>query len=268
LENKITPQNHAKSSSHASEDIRLLPGAGPLFHRGGSRGVLLVHGFLGSPFEMKYPAQALIDAGYTISVPRLPGHGTSLEDMAQSTGRDWLGAARDAYYELASFCDDIYLAGLSMGGILSLLLAFEFNPRKIVLISTPRRIPDRRAVLAPLVRPFIKIIRHIDEEKGLDDPEARKLHVCYSDGVPVMAAWHLRRLINAAMKVLPRVTSDALIIQSRRDRVVPADSMDYIAGNIGSARKETRWLERGNHTVTVDIGKEDVAEMIIEFLDS
>ena len=215
----------------------ILPGAEPLFHRGGSRGVLLIHGFLGSPFEMKYPAQALIGAGYTVSAPRLPGHGTSLDDMARYTARDWLGAARDAYYDLASFCDDISLAGLSMGGILSILLAFEFSPRKIILLSTPRRIPDRRAVLAPLVRPFVRIIRRIDEEKGLDDPEARKVHVCYSDGVPVMAAWHLRNLINAAIKILPRVTSDALIIQSRRDRVVPADSLDFIAARIGSARK-------------------------------
>ncbi|HPA74000.1 MAG TPA: hypothetical protein PKY31_17135, partial [Spirochaetota bacterium] len=133
---------------------------------------------------------------------------------------------------------------------------------------TPRRIPDRRAVLAPLVRPFTKIIRRVDEEKGLDDPEARKVHVCYSDGVPVMAAWHLRKLINAAMKALPRVSSDALIIQSRRDRVVPADSLDYIASRIGSSSIATVWLDRGNHTVTADVGKEDVARMIIGFLNS
>lgn len=264
----MNPRRHGSASAHSPEEVQILPGAEPLFHRGGSRGVLLIHGFLGSPFEMKYPAQALIDVGFTVSVPRLPGHGTSLDDMARYTARDWLGAARDEYYDLASSCDDISIAGLSMGGILSILLSFEFIPRKIVLISTPRRIPDRRAVLAPLVRPFVKIIRHKDEEKGLDDPEARKVHVCYDDGVPVMAAWHLRRIINAAMKVLPRVTSDALIIQSRRDRVVPPDSLDFIAGHIGSQRKDTRWLEQGNHTVTADTGKEDVAEIIQEFLNS
>ncbi len=248
-------------------DITILPGAEPLFHRGGRRGLLLLHGFLGSPFEMKYLAGKLIDAGYTVSVPRLPGHGTSLDDMARCTGRDWLGTARDAYYDISEHCDEVSIAGLSMGGILTILLAFEFSPGKIVLVSTPRRIPDRRAVLAPLVRPFTKIIRRVDEEKGLDDPEARKVHVCYDDGVPVMAAWYLRRLINGAMRVLPRVDADALIIQWRRDRVVPPDSLDYIAARIGSRRKETRWLERGNHTVTVDTGKEDVARMIIEFLE-
>ena len=246
----------------------IMPGAEPLFHRGGRRGVLLIHGFLGSPFEMKHPAQCLIEAGYTVSVPRLPGHGTTLEDMARHTGRDWHDAAREAYLELTKLCDTISVIGLSMGGVLSILLAAEYSPEKIVLISTPRRIPDRRAVLAPLVRPFVKIIRHEDQEKGLADVEARKVHVCYSGGVPVMAAWHLQRLINTAMKALPRVRADALIVQSRHDNVVPADSLDFISARIGSRRKESAWRDRGNHTLTADVGKEELAGMIVEHLSS
>ncbi len=69
----------------------IIPKAEPLFHKAGKKGVLLIHGFLGSPFEMKYLANRFIQNGFTVSVPRLPGHGTSLEDMARFTGSDWLG---------------------------------------------------------------------------------------------------------------------------------------------------------------------------------
>lgn len=247
-------------------EVPIIPGAEPLYHRAGHRGILLLHGFLGSPYEMKYLASRFIDRGFTVSVPRLPGHGTSLDDMARFTGNDWFEEARFSYMHLMKECDEIFVAGLSMGGILTLLLAAEFSPKKIVLISTPWRIPDRRAILAPLVRPFAKILHRQDTEKGLADPEARTHHICYSDGVPVMGAWHLMRLIQKAMRSLPSVRADALIIQSKFDNVIPPDSHRYIAARIGSQLKEVRLVEEGNHALTADRGKEKIAELVLEFV--
>lgn len=245
---------------------QIIPGAEPIYHRAGQKGILLLHGFLGSPYEMKYLASRFINAGFTVSVPRLPGHGTSLEDMASFSGRDWLEEARFSYARISRECYEVSIAGLSMGGILTLILAAEYYPKKIVLISTPRRIPDRRAVFAPLVRPFVKILRRRDEEKGLAAPEARVHHISYSDGVPVMGAWHLMRLIQKAIKALPHVRSEALIIQSQYDTVIPPDSYRCIAARIGSPRKEVRLVEEGNHTLTADRGKERIADMILEFI--
>jgi carboxylesterase len=213
------------ANSITQQTIQILPNAEQLFHKSGASGILLIHGFLGSPFEMKYLAKRFIDAGFTVSVPRLPGHGTTLEDMACYGRKDWISAARNAYLFLKQECNEISIVGLSMGGILAILLAAEFSPQKIVLISTPRRIPDRRAFFAPLVRPFMKIIHHKDEEKGLADPEARKIHVSYSDGVPVMGAWHLMWLIRKAMQTLPHVRTYALIIQSTSDTLIPQHSV-------------------------------------------
>lgn len=244
---------------------KVIAGAEPILYIGGKKGIVLLHGFLGSPYEMKFIAQKFIEHNFSVYVPRLPGHGTSLEDMASFSRKDWISEARNAYLKMAEMCDEVSIAGLSMGGILTILLAAEFQPHKIALISTPKRIPDRRAIFAPFVRPFIKIIKISDEEKGLASEEARKKHICYSDGIPVMAVWHLMLLINKAMRMLSSVKSQTLIIQSKYDKVIPSDSYHFIAQRIGTHNKEIYLAEEGNHTLTVDYGKEKIAEILIKF---
>src|SRR5436305_12482715 len=100
-----------------------MPGAEPFSAAGGPDGVLVVHGFTGNPQSMRPLAEAFAAAGFTVELPLLPGHGTSVEDMLPTRWSDWSGAAEMAYAELASRCDRVVVAGLSMGGTLTGWLA-------------------------------------------------------------------------------------------------------------------------------------------------
>ncbi len=231
------------------------------------RGVLLLHGFKGSPSEMKYLGEQLSERGYSISIPRLPGHGTVVEDMTRVTGRDWLVAAREALVELKSRCREVYVVGLSMGGLLTIILARDHPIKKIVLMSVPRTLREKSVYLAPVIGTFKKILWQEDLTRGLASEEARRVHECYSAGTPIMQSWHLFRILKKAMKALPMVDSEALIIQSANDRVIPPDSMEYICSRIGSEKKEAYVLQRSDHAITADLEKEAVAGRVIEFLD-
>ena len=108
-------------------DLEILPGAEPLSHRGGPIGVLVIHGFTGSPQSMDPIAQACIRAGHTVEMPRLPGQGTNVDDMLNTAWPDWSAHVEQVYLDLASRCDRVFVTGLSMGGALTLWLASRHN---------------------------------------------------------------------------------------------------------------------------------------------
>src|SRR5262245_42173751 len=103
----------------------LLPGAEPWSADGGPAGALCIHGFTGNPSSMRGVAQALAAAGFAIELPRLPGHGTSVEDMKTTSWSDWSGAVEEAYQRLAGRCYTVIVTGLSMGGTLTLWTALQ-----------------------------------------------------------------------------------------------------------------------------------------------
>src|SRR3954447_4486711 len=100
-----------------------MPGAEPFSAAGGPDAVLVVHGFTGSPQSMRPLAEAFAAAGFTVELPRLPGHGTSLEDMITTGWDDWSSAAEATYADLAARCSKVVVAGLSMGGTITTWLA-------------------------------------------------------------------------------------------------------------------------------------------------
>jgi len=247
----------------------LMPGAEPVRAlNSGERGVLLLHGFTGTPAEMKYLGQNLIDDGYSVVIPRYPGHGTSLQEMAGTGFADYLRCARESLIELRHHCRAVSVAGLSMGGIIGILLAREFPLEKLVLLSTPCTLKERAIYLAPLVGVFKKILWIEDPTRGVNSNEARRHYLCYHQGKPVRPAWQLFRAIKKAMKALPRLTVDTMIVQSLGDTVVPQRSIDYIYERLGSAKKEKLFLEISNHAITVDYEKDYVAGEVSRFLKS
>src|SRR3954464_14582979 len=104
-------------------EVPVLPGAEPFTADGGPHGVLVLHGFTGNPQSMRGLAEAFAAAGYAVELPRLPGHGTSVDDMATTTFADWSAAVERAYDDLAGRCERVVVAGLSMGGTLAAWLA-------------------------------------------------------------------------------------------------------------------------------------------------
>lgn len=101
------------------------PGAEPWAHEGGRVGVLILHGFTGSPWEMRPLAEALVGEGLTIAMPVLAGHASTVQDLDQTAWRDWLASAREALEWLDARCDRVHLVGLSMGALLAVLLAHQ-----------------------------------------------------------------------------------------------------------------------------------------------
>ncbi|MEW6527150.1 MAG: alpha/beta fold hydrolase [Spirochaetota bacterium] len=228
-------------------------------------GILLLHGFTGTPAEMRFLAEKLNESGATVYVPRYPGHGTSLIEMANSSMDAWFTAAREALFELKAHCTNVYIAGLSMGGIFAILLAREFAIQKIVLMSVPCTLKEKTIYAAPVAGLFTKILWVPNKTKGVCDEVARKEHICYDDGIPVRQSWQLFKTIKKAMKALPHVDSRVLIVQSRNDQVIPKHSAEYIYSRLGSEHKQIVWLSQSDHAITVDYEKDVVAKHCIDF---
>jgi carboxylesterase len=243
----------------------LIHTAEPFFFRGGPIGCLLLHGFTGTPKEMRWLGEFLAGRGHTVLGVRLAHHATHPADLNRSRWRDWYGSAVDGWHILRDECDKIYPIGLSMGGITALKLAAEQPVAGVVAMSTPMR--DTRSLLKhaawlwPLV-PYVRKRPRVWEDKSIDSQ-----HVAYTV-YPVRAAAELRRYIQAVDPMLARVTAPALLVHSRSDRSVPPADLDYIYSRLGSADKEAYWVDRSNHIVVEDSEREIVFDKIAAWIDT
>jgi len=112
----------------------VLPGAEPFFHSGGATGALLCHGFTGSPATLRPWAEYLAAAGLTVSLPRLPGHGTTWQEMSRTRWEDWHAEIERAFAELQGHTSEIFAMGISMGACLALRLAAQHGPEVAGLV--------------------------------------------------------------------------------------------------------------------------------------
>lgn len=217
------------------------------FHLEGSngQGVLVVHGFGGTPAHLRMLAEHLNRDGYTVVGPLLEGHGTSLEHMELTGRSDWLDSARQGYHRLAAGCDRVHLFGFSMGGLLSVKLAVEVPVASLTTLNTPIKLHDRRQPIARILQHFQRF--HMWEGNEPEpEGEAARYWVGY-EGVPVRGAVQLLDLIRETRAQLPNVTAPLLVIQSRVDESVRPISAEIIIEKTSSFRKELVWLEKSPH---------------------
>ncbi|MFN4190886.1 MAG: alpha/beta hydrolase [Pseudothermotoga sp.] len=237
----------------------------PIFKTKGDRGVLLIHGFTGSPHDMAYLAQRLFDEGFTVSVPRLPGHGTNHMDFLNSTWQDWVRRSIDAYLDLTSVCDKISIVGLSMGALLATIVASRLKTEKVVLAAPAFKVTDWRLKFTPFMGLFVQYKEK--EPPIFEDPSLNKLAQEYWNKVFIKPAAQLYKLQKIATKSLEMVDSPTLVIVTQKDNTVPMSVLDVIREHLKSEFK-TVVLEKSAHPVTNDIEKELVAEKIAEFLSN
>jgi carboxylesterase len=219
---------------------------------GGRQGVLLIHGFTGTPAQMRPLGEALHGEGYTVLGVLLPGHGTSIEDMERQKWSDWLRAARDAFNRLAGRCDEIFVAGLSMGGILALILAEELPVRAAASIASPLRLQSRAAYFSFLAWPFMRA--HTWPKSAPSEPGSgeSEYNVGY-DAAPLRKIPDLLRLVRIAEDGLGRIKCPLLIVQPMLDRTVRLDSPELIYnGAVNAQHKEILRLENSKHVCTVE----------------
>ncbi len=230
--------------------------------RNGKRhGVLLIHGFTGTIAHMRPIAEELHAQGFTVMGINLPGHATNMDDMARCTWEDWLGAAKDAFLRLKAECDFVSVAGLSMGGCLSIIIGEEMQPTAIAPISAPMG-TQTPLWLAALTRPFLKTIwwRPRRDDAGLLDSR-------YDYGYPGFrnrCAHHLSKLIKLARQDLHAVTCPVLVVQSHGDTTITPDSAEVILQGVSSERKGVLWLENVPHVCTISHEAQNIAAAIAE----
>lgn len=226
----------------------IIPTAEPFFFPGDRIGCLLVHGFTGAPKEMRWMGEYLSEQGYTVLGVRLAGHATRMEDMMRMQWQDWLASVEDGYNLLKGCVDQIFMIGLSMGGILSLLFASHYPVSGVVAMSTPYTLPDDPRL------PFLRWLSWLmpTVNKGPSDwhnPDAAKDHVDYPY-LPTRGIIQLRDLLAEMRQALPSVRAPALIIHSRQDGGVPPHNAEQIFAALASPVKELYWVENSGHVIT------------------
>jgi len=195
---------------------------------------------------------------------RLAGHGTTPEDMARTGWRDWVASAEEGLRELESLCEQVFVAGLSMGGLITLHLAAHHPLAGIVAMAAPAYITDWRFRFLPLAQYFIRWVTP-DIESDLTDSEAEKRLSSYRV-LPVRCIVSLGQLMRLARRELPQVKAPALIMQGEKDHHVPVDSARVIFEELGTAEKEIVWWPNSGHCITVDSEREAVWARAHEFI--
>lgn len=245
--------------------LRLLTGAEPFLYEAGDVGCLLVHGFTSTPFEMRGLGRYLAEQGITARADLLPGHGTHPADLKGKTWHDWHASVNLALDEMLSRYRRVYLAGLSLGGALSLYTAAQRGDEiaGVIAMSTPIFLPRGLSYVLRRVETRVPYMRK--QFRDIQDAEARARHVSYMKA-PVGAIASLIEFLGPMRAALPQVKPPALIIYARHDHVVPPASSRYIYRHLASPDKRLLPLHKGFHIVTVDTDRERVYSSIHSFI--
>lgn len=239
----------------------IIPGCEPWSADGGPHGVLVLHGFTGSPQSMRGLAEAFAAAGFAVDLPLLPGHGTSVDDLVETSWDDWSSAAEAAYEALAAQCERVVVAGLSMGGSLTAWLASR-HPEiaGIVCVNPAVSIPAEIAsALQEMLDGGVDRIPAIGGDVA--DPEGREKAY---DATPVAAMLSLAAAARAFGDELGRIACPVLIMTSPQDHVVEPSNSDLLAAGV-SGPVERVTLERSYHVATLDYDKDLINERAVEF---
>ena len=236
--------------------LQTIPTAEPFILPGNKTGCLLIHGFTGTPKEMRWMGEYLNrEHGYTCLGPRLAGHATIPEDMIRSNYTDWTASVEDGFNLLRGMTDRIFLIGLSMGGVLSLLMSTRLGQhvQGVVVMSTPYKLPDDpRLRHIEWISKIVSYMPKGDEEPGSSwfDKEAWKEHVSYPEN-PVRSIGELNKLLGEMRAGLRQIHVPVLLMHSRDDRYVLPENMELIYADLLNVSDKTKlYLTGSGHVLT------------------
>lgn len=230
-----------------------------------SEAVLLLHGWTGYPGQNYYLADRLNREGFAVSLPRLPGHGTDGNDFRSRSAGEWIGKAVDSYLELSAAYPAVFVAGVSMGALLALILASRFEPAGIVLAAPAMEMKDRRVYLAPLLKRLVKDIPVQDDEQS-DDPDEEYIRREYWSWRRLDTIAELLRVRSQARRGLARVTCPVCILEADRDTLVPLQAGENIRRRIPSTQVEMHRLRESSHQIFNGIERRKAADLILDWL--
>lgn len=237
--------------------------------KGGPVGCLLIHGFTGSPLEMRELGVFLQEKGLTVSIPLLSGHGATPEDLNRVRWQDWVAQVEDALAELRGQCETVFVAGLSLGSLLTLHLAAQHaDIRGIAIYSPATRVANRFFWLLPVARYLIRQWPKEPEERDdLTDTQADS-GVWHYDSYPTSGANELRKFQQVVRRELGSVQVPAIVFYSTGDKMIHPEAGPYTFERLGSADKELVTLHNSGHNLVVDSERESVYARTYGFIVS
>lgn len=245
--------------------MSVQPGARPLSVDGGPYGVLVSHGFTGSPVSMRPWGQSLADAGFTVRVPRLPGHGTTWQELNQTRWQDWYAEVDRNLTELRERCDKVAVAGLSMGAALVLRLA-EQRPDDVdaITVVNPAIASTNRQLLA------LPVLRHVLASAPALGDDIKKPGVKEGayDRTPLQALHSLTLLWREVRRDLSQVVAPLLVMRSRVDHVVDPSSAQLLMRGVSCPVRREVVLEDSFHVATLDNDAPRIVEESLEFFET
>ncbi len=209
-------------------------------------------------------AEFLHSNGYSVSAPLLPGHGTSPEDMLRIQWMQWVNTAEDALLKFIKVSPRLFLAGESMGALLSLYLAARYRDICGVILYAPA-IKIKNIWQACLLAPFKKFMpkKYLKDDDGV---EQNALPWQGYNVLPIPAVCQLSKLQKIVRSELPAVNQPAIIFQGKQDTTIDPDGASEIYSAISSVDKHLIWLENSGHCVVLDVELEQVKNLTLNFI--
>ena len=252
---------------------QIIPTAEPFLFLGepSRPACLFIHGFTGTPKEMRWMGEFFYQQGYTCLGIRLSGHATQPEDMIRSNWTDWTASVEDGYHLLRGLSKDIFLIGLSMGGVLSLLMSTRLDVRGVVAMSTPYQLPDDpRLRYVDWIAKVMPYMPKSNEEPGSNwvDKDAWKDHIAYPQN-PVRSIGQLNQLLGAMRAALPEVRVPVLLIHSQDDRYVLPENSERIHAELAHvSHKKKISIAGSGHNLPRDAARRQVFQSALEFIQT
>lgn len=230
------------------------------------RAALLIHGFTGTPFEMRPLGEKLAERGIRAVGLRLTGHGGSPEELAQTSYRDWIAGADDALAKLRSEADRVAVVGLSLGGLIGLDLARRtYDLAALACLAVPLWLP-RATVVG--IRAAAMLVKQIPKIGGADIRDG-----AVKRGFPTLAAFPLAPLLSLmdlqamVRPLVPSVRAPTIIVHADRDHVAPPACARELYERLPTKDKKLVRLPESFHIITVDVERDLVAREVGDFLD-
>lgn len=254
----------------------LQQGGEPFFHRGNDIGVLCLHGLTASPDEMRWLGHDLhARYGYTVYGTRHVGHSVDYTHMHRARWEDWYLTGIDGYHVLRQQCKKIFVTGLSMGGLITLLMGANLDLDGIIVIAAPLNIPSK-------ILPYAKYIQWVMpsyETPDTTDFPKRLLAEQRRRGFPAVGRLRYRRwatrgvaelyeLMHVVKGRLPLIQAPALLMYSKNDASVPFHNLDYLESHIGSDDVVVGRFEKSGHILTQDVDYDAVCDMTGAFIQA
>jgi carboxylesterase len=243
-----------------AEKYPVLDGAEEFFFKGNDIGILISHGFIGTPQSVRYLGEGFAKQGFTVLGPRLHGHGTHYYDLEECSNNDWFQSLEKGYQQLKKHCSGIFVIGQSMGGTLTLWLANRYQEIKgLVTINAALEVPSYEYLKGKIEPRFLN-------ESEPDIHAKNVIEIAYLK-VPIKAIHELQQLMEKTPAILPNIQCPVLGIHSAVDHVVPPANTDYILRHIGSSYKEKLVLQNSYHVASMDFDKDVIESSGIGFIE-